>query len=144
MDANFAHAHFRLGEIDVMRGRYAEAIPELQKAISLSDGSPRATAELGLAYALQGNREAALKLLDALRHRSTERYVSPFNIALIYGGLNEKDRTLEWLEKAFAERSPTLSLLRVTPAFASVRAEPRFTLLVNRVGLPQLPRFDAK
>lgn len=137
MDANFAHAHFRLGQINVMRGMYAEAIPELQKAISLSGGSPRATAELGLAYALQGNRNAALKVLNDLRDRSTQRYVSSFNLALIYGGLGDKDRTLEWLEKAYAERSPTLSLLRVTPAFASVRSEPRFTLLVSHIGLPQ-------
>ena len=137
MDPNFAHAHFRLGQIDVMRGRYAEAIPELEKAISLSGGSPRATAELGLAYALQGNRNAALKLLGVLRDRSRQRYVSPANLALIYGGLGDKDRTLEWLDKAYAERSPTLNLLRVTPAFESVRTEPRFRLLVTRIGLPQ-------
>jgi TolB-like protein/DNA-binding winged helix-turn-helix (wHTH) protein/Flp pilus assembly protein TadD len=137
MDPNFAHAHFRLGQIDVMRGMYAQAIPELENAIRLSGGSPRATAELGLAYALQGNRNAALKLLGVLRDRSRQRYVSPANLALIYGGLGDKDRTLEWLDKAYAERSPTLSLLRVTPAFESVRTEPRFRLLVTRIGLPQ-------
>jgi len=137
MDPNFAHAHFRLGQIEVMRGRYAQAIPELEKAISLSGGSPRATAELGVAYALQGNRKAAVKLLGVLRDRSQQRYVSPVNLALIYGGLGDKDRTLEWLDKAYAERSPTLSLLRVTPAFESVRTDPRFRLLVTRIGLPQ-------
>jgi hypothetical protein len=78
-----------------------------------------------------------LKLLGVLRDRSRQRYVSPANLALIYGGLGDKDRTLEWLDKAYAERSPTLSLLRVTPAFESVRTEPRFRLLVTRIGLPQ-------
>jgi len=135
MDANFAYAHYRLGQMYVRKGIYAEAIPELERAISLSEGSPRATAELGLAYALLGNRSAALKLISDLKERSRSRYVSPFDFAVIYGGLGNQDLTLEWLEKAYAERSTSLNLLKMSPAFANLHSEPRFTELVRRIGL---------
>src|SRR4249920_1350337 len=103
----------------------------------MSNGSPRATAELGLAYALQGNPRAALKLIDTLKQRSAERYVSPFDFALVYGGLRDTERTFEWLQKAEQERSPSLNFLVLSPAFTTVRSDPRFTALVRHIGLAQ-------
>jgi Putative Zn-dependent protease, contains TPR repeats len=61
MDPNFALGHYRLGQTFVLSGRYGEAVAELKRALELS-GNPRVTAELGLAYALAGNRGEALKL----------------------------------------------------------------------------------
>jgi TolB-like protein/DNA-binding winged helix-turn-helix (wHTH) protein/Flp pilus assembly protein TadD len=136
MDSNFAQAHYRLGQIYVLRGMNKDAIPELEKAIALSGGSPRATAELGLAYGLLGNKGQALKLVRALNEDSRRRYVSPFNLAVIYGAVGENELTLKWLEKAYEERSPSLSLLKLSPAFNGVRLEPRFVNLVHRIGLP--------
>jgi len=136
MDPNFALVHYRLGQILILKGMNAEAVPELEKAIALSGGSPRATAELGLAYAKMGKRGDALKLLNDLKDRSKVRYVSPFDLAVIYGGLGDKGRTLEYLEKAYDERSTSLALLKLSPSFASLRSEPRFAELVGRVGLP--------
>jgi TolB-like protein/DNA-binding winged helix-turn-helix (wHTH) protein/Tfp pilus assembly protein PilF len=136
MDPNFALGHYRLGQILILKGMNAEAVPELEKAIALSGGSPRATAELGFVYAKLGMRGDVLKLLNDLRDRSKVRYVSPFDLAVIYGGLGDKGRTLEYLEKAYDERSTSLTLLKLSPAFASLRFEPRFAELVRRVGLP--------
>jgi TolB-like protein/DNA-binding winged helix-turn-helix (wHTH) protein/Tfp pilus assembly protein PilF len=136
MDPNFAYAHYRLGQIDVLKGMNAEAVPELEKAIALSGGSPRATAELGLSYARMGRRSDTLRLLSDLKERSKLRYVSPFDLAVIYGGLGDKGRTLECLEKAYDERSTSLNLLKLSPAFVAVRSDPRFTQLVRRIGLP--------
>src|SRR5262249_40897657 len=101
----------------------------------LSKGSPRATAELGLAQALQGNTREARRLIDTLTQRSQERYVSPFDFAVIYGGLGEKERTLAWLQKAEQERSPSLNFLILSPAFVAVRSDPRFMAFVQHLGL---------
>jgi TolB-like protein/Tfp pilus assembly protein PilF len=136
MDPNFSLAHYRLGQILILKGMNKEAIPELEKAVALSGGSPRATAELGLAYAQLGNKKQALKLLDDLKQRSKQRYVSPFNLAVIYGAVGDKNQALEWLEKAHEQRSPSLVLLNLSPAFRSLRSEPRFVELVRRTGLP--------
>lgn len=85
------------GHIYLLAGKNAEAIPELEKAISLSGGSQRANAELGFAYTRLGKRTEALKLLNSLKERSKPRYVLPFEFALIYGGLGQRDRTLDYL-----------------------------------------------
>jgi TolB-like protein/DNA-binding winged helix-turn-helix (wHTH) protein/Tfp pilus assembly protein PilF len=137
MDPNFAQAWFRLGQIDVSRGMYEAAIEELEKAIQLSGGSPRARAELGLAQALAGKRKAAETTLAELERQAARRYVSPFDFALVHAGLGNGGRALEWLEKAYDERSPGLSLLQRDPAFLALRQEPRFRDLVRRIGLPQ-------
>jgi TolB-like protein/DNA-binding winged helix-turn-helix (wHTH) protein/Tfp pilus assembly protein PilF len=135
LDANFALAHYRLGQIYVLRGDYAQAIPALKQAVVLSKGSPRASAELGLAYALAGNISDAQQTVEFLQHQSRERYVSPFNLALIYAGLGQKERAFEWLQRAEQERSPSLNFLVLSPAFSSLRADPRFTRIVEHIGL---------
>ena len=137
MDPNFALAHYRLGQIFILKGMNQEAIPELERAVALSGGSPRATAELALAHAQMGNKKQALKLLDDLKQLSKQRYVSPFNLALIYGAVGDKNQALDWLDKANQQRSPSLILLNLSRAFGNLRAEPRFVELVHSVGLPE-------
>jgi tetratricopeptide (TPR) repeat protein len=134
MDPNFALGRYRLGQTYVLSGKYSEAVAELKKAHALS-GSPRAMAELGLAYALAGNRSEALKLLGQLTEESKQRHISPFNLAVIYGGLGDNGRALECLEKAYEERSPSLNLLKLSPAFTSLRGDPRFVAMVRSLGM---------
>ena len=136
MEPNFAHARYRLGQIYILKGMNQDAIVELKKAVALSGESPRATAELGVAYARLGDTSEALKLLAELRARSRLRYVSPFNMALINGALGDNRQALDWLEMAYKEHAPSLNLLKLSPAFDSLHAEPRFTELVKRIGLP--------
>ena len=92
-------------------------------------------AELGLAYSLAGKRSEALKLLGQLKEQSKQRHVSSFNMALIYGGLGDKERALEYLDKAYEERSPSLNMLILSPAFTSLRQDPRFIAIIRRLGL---------
>ena len=136
-DPAFALAHYRLGQIYILSGRYAEAIAPLKQAVALSNESPRAMAELGLAYALHGSKGQARALIKTLQQRSRERYVSPFNVALIYGGLRDNDRTIAFLEEAERERSQSMNFLVLSPAFDGVRTDPRFTAFVRHLGLSQ-------
>ena len=59
------------------------------------------------------------------------------NIAVTYAALGDKDQAFAWLEKAFAERSDSLTLIKVDPAFDSLRSDPRFANLLLRIGFPQ-------
>jgi hypothetical protein len=65
---------------------------------------------------------------------STKRYVSPFNIAMIYHGLGERDETLAWLERGYRQREPRMVFLKVEPKWATLRGEPQFQALLQRVG----------
>ena len=74
--------------------------------------------------------------LDSLEALARERYVSPFDFARLHARLGQKDEAFTRLEKAFAERSVGLVLLRVDPVWDRIRADPRFAALVRRVGIP--------
>lgn len=69
-------------------------------------------------------------------------YVPPFLVALPSLGLGDKEAALDWLEKAYQERSPWLTHLRVEPALDSLTSDTRFLDLVKRVGLPR-PEYSA-
>ena len=64
-------------------------------------------------------------------------YVSPYNVAIAYAGLGEKEQALKLLEQAFEDRFGLMVYLRLEPRFDSLRADPRFIGLMRRVGLPQ-------
>ena len=134
LDPNFAATHWMLGQAYRQKGMYEEAIAEFQKEV-VSRGDPVDTAVLGHAYAVAGKRAEAEKILKELTELSKDRYVSPYFIALIYVGLNDKDEAFDWLEKAFAERSAGMVYLKVEPMFDPIRSDPRFQGLLRRVGL---------
>src|SRR5262249_48597123 len=114
---------------------YEEAIESLKKSIPLSGDSPDEPAELGRAYALSGRKAEAHKIVDDLTQESRKRYIAPSVIASIHAALGEKDRAFELLEKAFENHDFILTLLKVEPMFDNLRTDPRFMLLLKRVGL---------
>jgi tetratricopeptide (TPR) repeat protein len=136
MDSSFPVAHGYLGQAYLAQGEYAKALQELHKALTLSGNETSFKAELGNAYAVAGKKPEALGILHELLQRSAQQYVSPYSIALLYVGLDQKDEALQWLEKAYAERSVRLINIAVHPRFASLRSDPRFAALVQRIGLP--------
>jgi TolB-like protein/Tfp pilus assembly protein PilF len=135
IDANFPLAHQELSRVYVHTGRYEEAIAEGQKAVSLSAGAPYALGQLAYAYAVAGRRAEAQKALAELQDLSKQRYVAPFNVALIYTGLGDKNQALEWLERAYEDHSDNLAWIKVDPRFDSIRGELRFQDLLRRMGL---------
>jgi len=135
MDPDFVRAHLRLGLSYLQKSMNKEAIETLQKATDISERSTEIVAFLGYAYAISGNKSEAQKILNDLQEGSRRRYVSPYYIAVIYTGLGEKEQAFKWLEKAYEERSGRLVYLEVEPMFDPLRADPRFTDLLRRVGL---------
>ncbi len=135
LDQNFAESHVDLGKNYEQTGMYTEAISEISKAVSLSEGNPIIVAALGHAYAISGRRGEAQKILDELKKKSKQRYVSSYEIAAICAGLDEKDQAFRWLEKAYAERASFLIFLKVDPRLDSLRPDPRFADLLRRMAL---------
>jgi len=134
IDSNFPWAHCVLAQAYLQKSMFEEAISEFQKAANLSDWSVEYLSQLAHAYAVSGNRNKALKIIEELNRCSKESYVSEFRIALIYTGLGEKDKVFECLEKAHKERNADLVELRVEPRFNSLRSDPRFRALLKKMG----------
>jgi pentatricopeptide repeat protein len=113
----------------------AQAIPVLEKAVSLSPGSPAATGILIRAYAHAGRRNDALRLLDELKRRRKAGYIPAAAFVNAYLGLGDNEQAFYWLEQAYKEQSNILQFLKTHPYFDPIRSDPRFAELVRRVGL---------
>jgi len=132
--SGFYQGHFVIGVAYERKGMYAEAIQALDTAVSLSCRNPHMLGALGYVLARSGKTAEALQIIDELAGRQTRVYTSPFNIAMIYAGLNQKGETLEWLEKAYEDRSMWLVFVNAYPIFDFLRPDPRFQDLVRRMG----------
>jgi TolB-like protein/DNA-binding SARP family transcriptional activator len=129
---NFALAHRYLAEIQGAAGRPAAAVAEAERMVQL-DSAPLAVANLAWAYAVAGRRPEARRALQRLIAASRLRYVSPLDVAEIYGALGERRQAFTWLERAYRGRDPWLVLLSVEPKLDPLRGDPRFALLSRRV-----------
>lgn len=134
MDPNYLQARFGIGMAYEQKGMYKEAIAAYQTARILSDAGAELLASLGYAYAVSGQKREAEAVIADLKKRSKQDYVPPYNIAEIYAGLGEKGLALEWLERAYDERSERLTWLKIDPRLDSIRSDARFRNLMQRVG----------
>jgi tetratricopeptide (TPR) repeat protein len=131
MDPNFEGAHELLATAYLFKGSYADAITESQPVERWSGFV------LARAYLKSGKIGKAQKVVVDLKELSNKQYVSAQRIAQAYVGLDDKQRALEWLEKAYEERSLRPDFMRVDPAYDNLRSDQRFRDLLHRVGLPQ-------
>ena len=133
-DPTFLMSILILGVTYEQKGLYPEAIAAFQNGVRLSKDDAE-IGYLGNALAVAGRKQDALRVLGDLQRTSKERRVSPYSIALVYVGLGDKDRAFEWLERAYAERSPKLVYLQVEPQLDPLRSDPRFATLMTKMGL---------
>ena len=131
---NSFQQHFYLGWALELVNRFNESISEFQTALKLNPNATYIVAAMGYVYALQKRTVEAKKMLDQLLKSSKQKYVDAYSFALIYVGLGDRDRTFEWLNKAYKENSNWLTYLKVEPRLDLIRSDPRFKNLMNRVG----------
>ncbi len=136
MDPSYEWAHLILGQAFEQKGEFNPALAELHKALEISHNSPLMISALAHAYALSGNRVEAQKLLTELEALSKNQYVSPYYVAVVNLGLGKNELAMNWLEKAYADRSNGLVFLRVEPELDPLRADPRFIALQNKLNFP--------
>jgi TolB-like protein/Tfp pilus assembly protein PilF len=124
-----------LGFALIANNKPADAIPPLEKAVSLSSGSPAATGVLIRAYAHAGRRVDALRLLAELKRRRQAGYIPAGAFVNAYLGLGDNEQAFYWLNQASKEQSNILQFLKTHPYFDPIRSDPRFIELVRRAGL---------
>jgi serine/threonine protein kinase/tetratricopeptide (TPR) repeat protein len=124
-----------LGWAYEVKGQLPEAIVEFQKARQIAGTIAEPLSSLGRAYALEGDVAKARKVLVELSELSKDNWVTPYNFAVIYSALGDKDQAMASLEKAFEERSWYITELAVDPKVDYLRSDPRFQGLLRRMNL---------
>jgi eukaryotic-like serine/threonine-protein kinase len=141
-DPDFWVARHYLALAYVQKGMHQDAIAELRKLIKAPENGPipdkiveaesEASASLGFVYGMAGKQAEARAIIDQLDALSNRRYVSPLYFAIVYAGLKENDRAIEYLTKAYEARHPGLVLIRIEPMFDGLRSDERFKQLIKR------------
>ena len=135
LDPKFVAAQWYLALAFEQAERYSEAETAFREALQSTNQDLIIRADAAHFYAVSGQRERALSELAELEKLSQTRYVSSFGLALICVGLGDDDRAFEHFEKAAQEHSEMLIYLNVDSRFDRIRSDPRFKILISKVGL---------
>lgn len=141
LDPNFAVGHERLAHLYTYLGRFNDAIAEesMARALSGEDLQVVQSHEEALRKSLtaHGDQGYWRTLLDfaTVKPNPPEAYDDAYGIAIIYARLGEKEKAIDSLESAYAERKIAMTEIGVEPAFDALRSDPRFHGLLRRVGL---------
>jgi serine/threonine-protein kinase len=132
-DPTFALAHFHLGRLCALQGRFDEAVQQQTAASAI----PTAVGFLAGAWRRLGRPDRADEATRELERMAQARYVGP--LAWFAASVGDPDAELSWLARAFDAREGSVPLLNTDAGMDHLRGDPRFEALVRRLGLPQAP-----
>ena len=134
MDPNFLLAHLNLVTVYICQQKYAEAAAHAHKAMELAPNNLWAQGLLGESDAMNGQHDQARNVMASIQH-SPHANDAADSLASIATALGDKDAAFHWLQVARDERSGGLILLKVVPCWDPLRSDPRFSTLLQSVGL---------
>jgi eukaryotic-like serine/threonine-protein kinase len=139
IDPDYAGAHLFLSWDFEAQGKYDLWLDEWEKAATLNKDADQLALNKAarLEYARAGYRAANKRIAEVLQEQSKRAYIDPENIAVAYAVSDDKDKAFYWLEKAFAEKSNLLRLLKTSSYFDHLRSDPRYADLLRRMNIPQ-------
>jgi tetratricopeptide (TPR) repeat protein len=116
-------------------GMYPQARDIYQKLLGFAPDDPGVLALAGHEYAVSGDAPAARKIEAQLESMRSQRYVAALYIALVWTGLGDRDRAFQWLNQAYDEDCEYLVYLSTEPMADPLRSDPRFSQLLQKLGL---------
>jgi eukaryotic-like serine/threonine-protein kinase len=132
-DPKHGWAFMTLGWIYEQKGMFQEALSAFRKSWDITIQR----ASIAHAFARSGNRPPAEKILADLLAESKRKYVPPYQIAVIYAGLDEKEQAFEWLKRAYEEHTGFLIFVNSDPRFKLLRSDTRFRDLLRGMRFPR-------
>jgi len=127
---DLAYQYSRLSSFD-------EALEAVDKHDELSGRSLNAKLLRAEVYAAMGRKDECRTLLDEVKKRFKEEVLSPYQIATVHILLGDADEGFRWLERAYQDHDPSLVIMGVDDDLKSVRSDPRYLSLLDRIGLAE-------
>jgi eukaryotic-like serine/threonine-protein kinase len=132
LDPTFYYPAQAEGMMALRAGNFPVAIAKLKESMNLK-APAFVTGEFAFAQAASGDRAGAMATIEELKKVSPGGVVAPFNMALLYFGLGDRPRALDYFEQAYAANSQQLVWLKVDPFFDPLRSEARFVALMKKL-----------
>jgi len=120
LDPDYVFAVHLRGLCQLARLERGPAVADLERAAALGRRAPFYLGILGRCYGEFGMRDEALRLVAELEARESDTYVPPQSYVFIYAGLGERDRALEYQEKAYEDGASPFNYL--TPCIRALYA----------------------
>lgn len=131
LDPDFLHAHGNLAGIYAILQQPHQSFQEYFRAAELSGRSASQLSELQTSF----HREGLQGVWRTQLRWSLAEDGNPYYVAERYAFLGQSDRTFTWLQKAYDQRSPIMEWLKQEIDFDSIRSDPRFFVLLQRLKL---------
>ena len=131
---NYGLGFYALSKVLRFVGRFEEAFKAIEKANEIFEDSVFAKLGQAESLAAAGQTIEAEKLVEKLKDLSKDRYVSPYQMSLVYCYLGDKENALASLEKSFEVKEAWLNWLNVEPVFDRLREDERFLQLQEKIG----------
>ena len=129
--------NFLLGWACVGESKWQEAINAFATIVPLTDRDAGDVMSLAYVYASAGRRSEVPPMLEEVEQKTTLMYVPVYRIAATYLAMGDKERALEWLQKASTDDRGWMVWLKVDPIMDPLRSNPRFQSLLARMKFPQ-------
>ena len=130
--------HLGLGDTLVRMGRMDEAVFHTEETVRLGGRAHAFLGMLGGFYGLHGDREAARAVVEEMEARQEAGYAPGFWMAVAYSGVGRMDDAFHALERAVEDRDSNLLYLFVTPRALGLHEDPRFPVILEKIGLGHL------
>src|SRR5882724_9739189 len=134
MDPDFSHGHM-IGFVYAEKRMYPEALADIESGRRVAGTGAWYWSSKARVYGQSGNEAEARRALEELEKMNKQHPVDPGPIAWAHLGMGHREEALRWLEKAYEQHSNSMTTLKVEPVYDSVRSDPRFQVLLRRVGL---------
>jgi serine/threonine protein kinase/tetratricopeptide (TPR) repeat protein len=135
IDRQFGTAIWGLGLVHEQLGQFDQAIADFQKAMEINGRGTNGLASFAHALCLAGRRAEAEQILKEVLERTRTRPFLAYQVALILVGLGRNDEAMDWLERAYEQRSTLLSYIDRDPRLDPLRSSPRFSALLSQMHL---------
>jgi len=134
LNSGFAPAHRLLSLAYAGKGLFNKAIGANQKWGELTRNRTKTEVSLVQIYAASGLKSQAARMIKNIE--SGDLGANDIRgMALVYAALNENDMAFSWLEKSYEKHEESLCNIRIDPKLDSLRSDPRYDLLVKKIGL---------
>jgi tetratricopeptide (TPR) repeat protein len=140
IDPTYGPNYARLADVYIALGRYDQALETLDQGQAVTRGTRRQSDSYGVACALAGRRGEAEAVLRELIEQSKSSDQVAYSIAMVQTALGNHDQAIEWLNRAYQQRSANMYLINVELKLDRLRPDPRFRELLQRMGFSDAAR----
>ena len=135
MDEVWLRAPHYIGAGFLAKGDAGQALTWFQRAQALEKSVRSYDAMIVRALAALGRHEEGEAIMDRLTAESRQHYMRSEILAMGFAALGQTDRAMDLLERAYQARAAGLIYLHLDPGYGPLRGDPRFTALVQKIGL---------